>query len=109
VNIKQVLITFLVIAVCATLLLGCESLGAGTAAPVPSAPASPAQTPPAVPTSSSESTPTTGTNQAPGSSMPAVGAPAPEFTLPSVGSGPISLSSFLGQKNVVLVFYRTGG
>ena len=31
---------------------------------------------------------------------------APKFTLPSATGGPVSLDSFAGNKNVVLVFYR---
>lgn len=36
----------------------------------------------------------------------AVGSPAPDFTLESKDGGTVTLSSFRGQKNVVLVFYR---
>jgi peroxiredoxin len=36
----------------------------------------------------------------------AVGAPAPDFTLTKMGGGSVTLSSFRGKKNVVLVFYR---
>lgn len=41
-----------------------------------------------------------------------VGDPAPDFTLPSTAGKPVTLSSFKGQKNVVLAFYPaafTGG
>lgn len=41
--------------------------------------------------------------------MPAVGEEAPDFTLESVGGDPITLSEYRGYKNVVLLFYRTGG
>ena len=34
-----------------------------------------------------------------------VGEKAPDFTLPSTKGDPISLSQFLGKKNVVLEFY----
>lgn len=34
-----------------------------------------------------------------------LGQPAPDFTLPSTGEGPITLSSYRGHKHVVLVFY----
>ena len=38
--------------------------------------------------------------------MPAeIGDVAPEFTLPSVSEGDITLSSYRGQKNVVLSFH----
>ncbi len=36
----------------------------------------------------------------------AVGSPAPDFTLESKDGATVTLSSFRGQKNVVLVFYR---
>jgi len=35
-----------------------------------------------------------------------VGAPAPDFSLASLDDGVVTLSGFLGRKNVVLVFYR---
>lgn len=41
-----------------------------------------------------------------------VGDTAPDFTLPSTAGGTVTLSSFRGQKNVVLAFYVlafTGG
>ena len=36
----------------------------------------------------------------------AVGQPAPDFTLPDARGQAVTLSSFRGQKTVVLVFYR---
>ncbi|MBI3030458.1 MAG: redoxin domain-containing protein [Candidatus Rokubacteria bacterium] len=36
----------------------------------------------------------------------AVGEPAPDFTLPDARGQAVTLSSFKGQKTVVLVFYR---
>jgi cytochrome oxidase Cu insertion factor (SCO1/SenC/PrrC family) len=36
----------------------------------------------------------------------AVGQPAPDFTLPDARGQAVTLSSFKGQKTVVLVFYR---
>jgi cytochrome oxidase Cu insertion factor (SCO1/SenC/PrrC family) len=36
----------------------------------------------------------------------AVGSPAPDFTLESKDGAIVTLSSFRGRKNVVLVFYR---
>lgn len=35
-----------------------------------------------------------------------VGAEAPDFTLPAVSGGQVSLSDFRGEKHVVLVFLR---
>ena len=34
-----------------------------------------------------------------------VGDPAPDFTLPSTTGKPVSLSDFIGQKDIVLYFY----
>lgn len=36
----------------------------------------------------------------------AMGSPAPDFTLESKDGTPVTLSSFRGRKNLVLVFYR---
>ena len=36
----------------------------------------------------------------------AIGSPAPDFTLETKDGPPVTLSSFRGRKNVVLVFYR---
>lgn len=44
--------------------------------------------------------------------MPKAGEKAPDFTLPDQFGKPVSLSQFLGKKNVVLAFYVlafTGG
>jgi peroxiredoxin Q/BCP len=35
----------------------------------------------------------------------AIGTPAPDFTLRSSGGNPVTLSSFRGRENVVLIFY----
>lgn len=37
--------------------------------------------------------------------MPEVGDLAPDFKLPAVGGGEVALSSFRGNKNVLLAFY----
>ncbi len=38
-------------------------------------------------------------------SLPATGSPAPDFTLPSTGDGPVTLSSFQGTDHVLLAFF----
>jgi thioredoxin-dependent peroxiredoxin len=43
------------------------------------------------------------------STIPVVGAPAPDFTLPSNSGKPITLSDFINQKIVVLYFYPKAG
>lgn len=45
-------------------------------------------------------------SQLPTRAKVAVGQPAPDFTLPDAAGRPVTLSSFRGQKAVVLVFYR---
>ena len=40
------------------------------------------------------------------STLVAVGAPAPDFTLTSIAGEEVSLSSFRGRQHVVLVFLR---
>ena len=42
---------------------------------------------------------------APGAAALAVGDKAPDFTLPSTDGSQVTLSSFAGQKNVVLAFF----
>ncbi len=42
----------------------------------------------------------------PGGVKVALGRPAPDFTLPDATGRPVTLSSFRGEKTVVLVFYR---
>src|SRR5689334_13294519 len=44
---------------------------------------------------------TTQTDQA----EPVIGAPAPDFTLPTTAGGTVTLSSLRGQKNVLLAFF----
>ena len=50
---------------------------------------------------------------APASALASTSTPGPElssaapFELPSAAGKPVALSSYLGEKNVVLVFYRT--
>ena len=39
---------------------------------------------------------------------PSAGGPARDFTLPATPNGEGTLSSFLGNQNVVLVFYKRG-
>ncbi len=45
-------------------------------------------------------------SQLPARAKVAVGQPAPDFTLPDARGQAVTLSSFKGQKTVVLVFYR---
>ena len=45
--------------------------------------------------------------QQPTAETPDVSGPqAPQFTLPSAGGEDVSLESYLGEKNLVLAFYR---
>ena len=40
-----------------------------------------------------------------GTPLPAIGAPAPEFVLPSTAGRDVSLAAFRGEKNVLLAFF----
>jgi cytochrome oxidase Cu insertion factor (SCO1/SenC/PrrC family) len=98
-NGKRVMIPVLMLIVCAAVLVTYKVAAVNT---IPATP-TPTQTPRSVPTA------TPGPAEEPGSLIPAVGEPAPDFTLPSVEGGAVTLSDYRGQKNVVLLFYRTGG
>jgi cytochrome oxidase Cu insertion factor (SCO1/SenC/PrrC family) len=91
-----------------TLILGACSPGdpnsptsSVTVTPLPATTADPTNQP--SPTVASPPTTTAG------STAPATGQPAPDFTLQSVWGEPITLSTYRGHSNVVLLFYRTGG
>ena len=87
-----------------------------TATQPPTATLEPTPTPPPTITLTVTPTATPGPTAAPtptigrggnGRYTAAVGTHAPTFTLPS-GNGPVfDLASYMGKKNVVLVFYRT--
>jgi hypothetical protein len=103
-NAKRVLTPVLMIAVCAVILASYKV--AAVSKPTPSPTAAP------VLQSSPEPTPrvTVPTPPAPASPshVPTTGEAAPDFTLPSVWEEPVTLSSYRGDRNVVLLFYRTG-
>jgi hypothetical protein len=83
------------------------SCGPATAPPPPAADTptlEPTLTPMPAATSAATATP----QENPGG-IPAIGDAAPDFTLPSADADAVTLSSYRGQRNVVLVFYRTGG
>jgi hypothetical protein len=104
---KRASIPVLMLAAC-VLILGCYRL-LTPSNPGPAATPTPALTSlpePAV--NPSPTTPSTSTSVAQ-SSIPPTGEQAPDFTLPSGTGGTIALSGYKGQKNVVLLFYRTGG
>ena len=104
---KRVVIPVLMLIVCAAILVTYNVAAVNRTSPTPT----PAQTPQPLPTP----TPQSGSVSMPspieeqGSLTPATGEPAPDFTLPSVGGDAVTLSDYRGQRNVVLLFYRTGG
>lgn len=106
-NAKRVLTPVLMIAVCVVILASYKVAAVSKATPSPSpTPAlqpSPARTP--QPTTNATTPPA----QESPSIVPQIGDTAPDFTLLSVWEETVALSSFRGHRNVVLLFYRTGG
>jgi cytochrome oxidase Cu insertion factor (SCO1/SenC/PrrC family) len=106
-NARRVLIPVAMIAVCAVILVifNLTTVSTGALAPAPTAalPSNPGIA--ALPTSSAVTPPT----PLPGSSIPAIGALAPDFSLFSAWGDPVTLSRYRGDKNIVLLFYRTSG
>ncbi len=105
---RRVLILVLVLVACALVLgtYGCQTpTDQGVTSPVP-----PADTPTSEPTTNPSPTPAVSPSPTTAhSAIPVIGEQAPDFTLPSVWGDMVTLSSYQGQKNVVLLFYRTGG
>jgi cytochrome oxidase Cu insertion factor (SCO1/SenC/PrrC family) len=94
--------------VAAALILGAYSLlGQNRAAPTPTLSATPARSASATnrPIPPSTSPPT----QESGGSIPETGSAAPDFSLNSAWGEMVALSTYRGHKNVVVLFYRTGG
>jgi cytochrome oxidase Cu insertion factor (SCO1/SenC/PrrC family) len=104
---KRALLPMMMIAA-AILILGAYSLlGQDRAAPTPTPSATPARS--ASATTQPSPPPTSPPAQESGRSIPEVGSTAPDFSLNSAWGDTVALSSYRGQKNVVLLFYRTGG
>jgi len=98
-NGKRVMIPVLMLIACGAILVTYKVAAVGTISATPT----PTQTPrPAL-------TATPVNPEVPVSLIPAVGEPAPDFTLPTVNGGEVTLADYRGQKNIVLLFYRTGG
>jgi hypothetical protein len=106
----RIQITVLVLTCCGVVLAACSPLGPDTALPT-LAPLSPS--PQTGPTEVVSPTPAYTAPVAPtpdlSSPAPQIGDTAPDFILPSVRGGTAALSDYRGVKNVVLLFYRTGG
>ncbi len=104
---KRVLTVVLASCVCVLITAACSPASLDRATPsveaTPEATASPNPTTKLSPTP--EPVPTATGDLA----IPGVGEEAPDFTLESVWGDPITLSEYRGHKNVVLLFYRTGG
>ncbi len=106
-NTKRVLIPILMLAVCAAVLVTYNLAAMSQPSPTPTSTRTPGVE--SMATVQGGSTATPPSTQDLGAGIPAVGEPAPDFTLPSVWGDPVTLSSYRGEKNVVLLFYRTGG
>lgn len=106
-QLKRLLTVVLALCLCALVAAACSPANPHRATPSVAATPQPTANPnpgtPMGPTPKPISTPTAELI------IPAVGAEAPDFTLESVWGDPITLSEYRGHKNVVLVFYRTGG
>jgi hypothetical protein len=107
VNAKRVLTPVLMLAVCVVILASYKVAAVRKTASSPTA--VPALQP--SPTLPSQPTATAAAPQAQESpsSIPGVGDIAPDFTLLSVWEDTVTLSSYRGESNMVLLFYRTGG
>lgn len=106
-NAKRVVIPVLMLIVCAAVLVTYNVAAVNRTSPTTTPTQTPRPLPTPTPQSGSASTPWP--SEEPGSLIPAAGEPAPDFTLPSVSGDAVTLSDYRGQKNVVLLFYRTGG
>jgi cytochrome oxidase Cu insertion factor (SCO1/SenC/PrrC family) len=106
-NAKRVVIPVLMLVVCAAILVTYNVAAVNRTTPTATPTRTPRPVPTAAPQSASTSTPWS--SEEPGSLIPAVGDPAPDFALPSVSGDEVALTDYRGQKNVVLLFYRTGG
>lgn len=98
---RRVLIPALILAAIAVMMVACSPGDLSQPSPTVPGPLEPATNP--SPTAHSTPTPTTR------SEIPATGERPRDFSLPSVWGDTVTLSSYQGLKNVVLVFYRTGG
>lgn len=102
-NTGKAFVLSLVIVMSGCLVASCSP----PAAPPPPPADTPTLAPTLTPMPPATSTETATPQENPGG-IPAIGDAAPDFTLPSVADT-ITLSSYRGERNVVLVFYRTGG
>ncbi len=105
-NAKRVLAPVLMIALCMVILASFKV--AAVSEPTPSPTSAPIEQSSPSSTPQRATTATTTPPQESPSSIPAIGESAPDFTLPSVGGETVTLSSYRGERNVVLLFYRTG-
>jgi cytochrome oxidase Cu insertion factor (SCO1/SenC/PrrC family) len=105
-NAKRVLAPVLMIAVCLVILASFKVAAVGE--PTPSPTSAPVQQSSPSPTPQRATTAAPTPPQESPSSIPAIGETAPDFSLPSVSGEPVILSSYRGESNVVLLFYRTG-
>ena len=104
---RRVLIPILMLGLCALLLGGYKCLAPDALEIISKA--TPILTPWLEPTANPSPTAPHPPSPTTDSLIPAIGDQAPDFTLPSGQGDTITLSTYEGQKNIVLVFYRTGG
>ena len=104
---RRALIAILMICACLAILGACSPGDLNQ--PSPTVPGPPEPTTKPSPTAHSSPTPTPRATPTTPSEILATGEQARDFSLPSVWGDTVTLSSYQGLKNVVLVFYRTGG
>jgi hypothetical protein len=106
-NVKRVLTPVLMLAVSLVILASFKvaAVSETTSSPSPMLAPQSSPTPAARPTSATITPPA----QESPSDVPEIGDAGPDFTLPSVWGETVALSSYRGEKNIVLLFYRTGG
>jgi hypothetical protein len=106
-KLKRVLIPVLMLAVCGAILGVYNFAVVDNSTPLVTPSTEPTSDP--SPTARSNPTPARPPTPSTDAAIPAIGDQAPDFILPSVWGDPVTLSSYRGQENIVLVFYRTGG
>ncbi len=106
-NLRRVLIPVLMLGLCGAILGVYNFAAVDNSTPLVTPSTEPTSDP--SPAARSNPTPVRPPTPSTDAAIPAIGDQTPDFILPSVWGDTVSLSSYQELKNVVLVFYRTGG